>query len=239
MTPSLFELQTDDATAKMLEIHEILCAQYGCPINYFHNLDPLDELVSSLLSHRTKNADSSRAFRQLREKFPDWKSVLNAPVAEVEAAIAPATWPEQKAPRIQAILHEIEDKTGVLSLDFLAEMSVREARDWLENLNGVGPKTSAAVLSFSRLRKRALPVDSHHHRVATRLGIIPANLAVGPSHAVLEAMLPTDWDAQKVYDNHEILMLHGQRICHHHGPKCEKCVLLELCPTGQARLATP
>ena len=59
----------------------------------FTQMDPLDELVSSLLSHRTKNADSARAFRQLREGFPDWESVRDAPVAEVEAAIAPCTWP--------------------------------------------------------------------------------------------------------------------------------------------------
>ena len=240
MTLSLFETPTapeiDEPREKLLAVHEILCPEYGCPIAYFHNLDPLDELVSSLLSHRTKNADSGRAFRQLRERFPDWEAVLEAPVEEIEAAIAPVTWPEQKAPRIQAVLREIQAKNGVLNLDCLEKMEVREARDWLENLNGVGPKTSAAVLSFSRLRKRALPVDSHHHRVAIRLGIIPKSLAVGPSHAVLEAMLPADWDAQKVYDNHEILMLHGQRVCHHHSPQCEKCVLLELCPEGKRRL---
>ena len=87
---------------------------------------------------------------------------------------------------------------------------------WLERLPGVGPKTSAAVLSFSRLHRRALPVDSHHHRVAVRLGLIPASVAVGPSHALLEAQLPPDWTAQQVYDNHEVLMLHGQRCCFHH-----------------------
>ena len=69
-------------------------------------------------------------------------------------------------------------------------MPVIEAREWLEDLPGVGPKTSAAVLLFSNLRRPALPVDSHHHRVAARLGLIPANVAVGPSHAVLEAQLP-------------------------------------------------
>ena len=96
-----------------------------------------------------------------------------------------------------------ERREGELSLDFLAEWPVAEARDWLEELPGVGPKTSAATLLFSRLRKPALPVDSHHHRVAERLGLIPAGVAVGPSHALLEAQLPADWSAQQVYDNHE------------------------------------
>jgi hypothetical protein len=122
------------------------------------------------------------------------------------------------------------------ALDFLADLSVREARDWMESIPGVGPKTSAAVLSFSRLRLPALPVDSHHHRVAVRLGLIPASVDVGPAHAWLEAQLPADWDAQQVYDNHEVLMLHGQRVCHWREPDCARCVVLALCPTGQARL---
>lgn len=229
---SLLEVPTD-AESKLFEVHARLCELYGCPIPHFHNLEPLDELISSLLSHRTKNADSSRAFRQLREKFATWKNVLEADVSEVESAIATATWPEQKAPRLQAVLAQIKSERGELSLDFIEALDVATARAWLETLPGVGPKTSAAVLCFSRLHRRALPVDSHHHRVAIRLGIIPAKLAVGPSHAVLEAMLPAAWDAQQVYDNHEVLMLHGQKICHHFNPQCAKCVLLDICPTRQ------
>ena len=116
-------------------------------------------------------------------------------------------------------------------------MPVIEAREWLEDLPGVGPKTSAAVLLFSNLRRPALPVDSHHHRVAARLGLIPANVSVGPAHALLEAQLPEDWSAQQVYDNHEALMLHGQKVCFPRGPKCGKCVVLDLCPFGQERSA--
>ncbi len=221
----------------MLEVHARLCAQYECPIAYFHNLNPMDELISSLLSHRTKNADSSRAWKQLKARFANWEDALNAPVEQIEEAIAPCTWPEQKAPRVQATLRAVKERCGEFSLDFLGELSVPEARAWLESISGIGPKTSAATLAFSHLRMRALPVDSHHHRVAQRLGLIPLSLSVGPSHAVLEAMLPSDWDAQQVYDNHEILMLHGQRVCHHHSPRCNKCVLLDLCPTGQKLMA--
>ena len=229
---------SDELRAKALLVHERLCAAYGCPIAFFHDLDPLSELVSSLLSHRTKNRDSGRAFRQLRARFPTWPEVRDAPVGEVEAAITPATWPEQKAPRIQAILREIGERTGSLgddALDFLGALPVREARDWLESLTGIGPKTSAAVLIFSRLRRPALPVDSHHHRVAQRLALIPASVDVGPAHRLLEAQLPPDWDAQQVYDNHEALMLHGQRCCYWRDPECHRCPVLDLCPYGQAR----
>jgi len=115
-------------------------------------------------------------------------------------------------------------------------MPVAEARAWLQSIPGIGPKTSAAVLAFSTLRRAALPVDSHHHRVAQRTGLILSSLGVGPAHAVLAAQLPPEWDAQAVYDNHEVLMLHGQRVCFFTNPACNRCVLLDLCPTGQARV---
>lgn len=230
MYPSFTELQQ-----KVLEVQARLCAVYGCPIPFFHDLDPLSELVSALLSHRTRNADSDRAFKQLTARFADWAAVRDAPTEEVRAAIAACTWPEQKAPRIQQVLRLITEKRGVLELDFLGELSVAEARAWLEALPGVGPKTSAAVLVFSRLRRPALPVDSHHHRVAIRLGLIPANTAVGPAHALLAAQLPPDWTTQQVYDNHEVLMLHGQRCCYYQNPACDRCAILDLCPFGQTK----
>ena len=214
-------------------VHQILCEEYRCPIRYFHEMDPLSELVSSLLSHRTRNADSGRAFKALRARFPTWAAVRDAATSEVQEAIAPVTWPEQKAPRIQHVLREITRLRGELSLDFLADLPVPDARRWLEALPGIGPKTSAATLLFSRLRMAALPVDSHHHRVAQRLGLIPETLDVGPSHAVLEAQLPKGLSAQEVYDNHEVLMLHGQRCCYHRAPACVRCPVYALCPTGQ------
>jgi endonuclease-3 len=223
--------------ALALEAHRRLCAAYDCPIAYFHDLPPLDELVSSLLSHRTRNADSARAFRALRERFPSWEAVRDAPVAEVERAIAGVTWPEAKAPALQRTLRAITEKRGGLDLSHLAGMDAAAAREWLLSLPGVGPKTAAAVLSFSELRGRALPVDSHHHRVAQRIGLIPRSLPVGPSHAVLEALLPPDWTAQQVYDHHEVFMLHGQRCCFFHSPACGRCVLLDLCPEGRSRRA--
>ena len=163
----------DPLAEKAITVHERLAPVYGAPIPFFSSKDPLSELVSALLSHRTRNAQSGAAYRRLRERLPTWEQVRDADSADVEAAITGVNWPEQKAPRIQSVLREIsERRNGLLSLDFLSEMSVVDARAWLEAIHGIGPKTSAAVLLFSTLRMAALPVDSHHHRVAQRLGLI-------------------------------------------------------------------
>ncbi|MGI4021169.1 MAG: endonuclease III domain-containing protein [Janthinobacterium lividum] len=217
----------------VLEVHHRLSVVYGSQIKYFHDLDPLSELVSALLSHRTKNRDSGQAFKNLREKFETWEAVRDAVTDEVQTAIKPCTWPEQKAPRIQQVLRLVTERHGSLSLDFLAEMEVSAARKWLEELSGVGPKTSAAVMSFSILRAKALPVDSHHFRVAVRLGIIDAKIGEGKANRVLENLLPPDFTAQEMYDNHQVMMRHGQKVCFHFNPNCPNCVLLDLCPTGQ------
>jgi hypothetical protein len=66
--------------------HERLYREYSCPIPYFHKLAPLSELVSSLLSHRTKNADSSRAFQYVRD----------AETSQIKKPFSPCAWPEQK-----------------------------------------------------------------------------------------------------------------------------------------------
>lgn len=227
---------TPELQQKLIQIHDRLCEEYGCPIPYFHSLDPLSELVSALLSHRTKNADSDRAFKRLKAKFPTWEAVRDASEKAIEQEIISCTWADQKAIRLKQILQQITEQRGELSIDFLADLSVEEARNWLESFPGIGRKTSAAVLAFSNLRRRALPVDSHHHRVAIRLGLIPETTAVSPAHDLLEAQLPPEWTAQEVYDNHEVLMLHGQRCCFYRNPNCDRCVLLSLCPYGQSRL---
>ena len=249
--------EADEAAkrAMALWVHARLGAEYGAPFRFFSTKDPLSELVSALLSHRTRNAESHRAYQQLRAALPTWEQVRDAPVADVQALLAPCTWPEQKAPRIQDVLREISRRCKAqnqsaeqaaiqtpgqapCALDFLAKMPVAEARAWLESIPGVGPKTSAAVLLFSNLRIAAMPVDSHHHRVAQRLGLIGPKVGEGLAHALLTALLPPAWehDAQAVYDHHEALMFHGQKCCFYQGPACGRCVVLAGCPTGLARI---
>jgi endonuclease-3 len=193
--------------------------------------DPLSMLIDIVLSHRTRNEQTAATYAALRARFDGWEAVRDAPVAAVEAAIAPVNWPELKAPRIQALLRRITAERGALSLDFLCDLPVAEGAAWLGRLEGVGPKTVACVLLFS-CRKPILPVDTHVHRVAIRLGLIGAKVTAEAAHPLLQALLPDD--AQTIYDFHRAYMKHGQRVCVYDRPRCHACALTDLCDYYQA-----
>lgn len=203
------------------------------------SLDPLSELVGALLSHRRNDPAAARAFDSLRQRFGTWDVAMRADLAEIEAAIAGIPWAAQKAPRIRTVLLAIEARAGRLSLDFLAGMPAGEARAWLEQFPGIGPRTSVAVLAFSTLRMRALPVDSHHHRVAQRLGLIGPRVGLGPAHDLLLAQLPPEWTAQDLHDHHVVLARHGQDVCHQRRPACGRCALVDLCPSAVQEIREP
>lgn len=186
--------------------------------------DPLDELVLTILSQNTSDRNSGRAYRTLRERFPTWTAVLEAPVPELYEAIKAAGLGNLKAPRIQQSLRAVLERRGELSLDFLDAMPMSEARAWLTSLDGIGPKTAACVLLFA-LGKPALPVDTHVHRVARRLGLIGPKVGAEAAHALLEDAVP----AADVYAFHINMIQHGRRVCHALRPACAMCPLADVC----------
>jgi endonuclease-3 len=188
-------------------------------------IDPLDELVATILSQNTSDRNTERSFASLKARFPTWEVVRTAPVEQVVAAIEHGGLAQIKAPRIQRVLDRIRADRGALDLSFLDAMSVDDGRAYLTALNGVGPKTAACVLLFS-LGKPALPVDTHVHRVSKRLGLIGARTTAERAHAELERMVAPD----AVYAFHMLLIVHGRRVCHAQRPACDACPLSAECP---------
>jgi endonuclease III len=183
-------------------------------------------LVDILLSHRTRDEQTAAAWDNLLKRFGSWEAVRDAPTEEVQETIANVNFPEVKAPRIQAIMRQITQERGNLNLDFLCDLPVEEAAAWLDRFEGVGPKTTAAVLLFS-CRLPILPVDVHVHRTSGRIGLIGKKVTADAAHVLLQALLPND--ARTIYNFHKALLRHGQRICVFERPRCSKCPITDLC----------
>ena len=196
---------------------------YGRP-EWRDPLPALDELVSTILSQNTNDRNRDLAYQSLRQRFPTWEEVRDADPSAVVEAIRIAGLANQKGPRIQTVLRKITEERGALDLDFLADLPVEEARNWLTRFKGVGPKTAAIVLVFS-LGKPAFPVDTHVYRVSGRLGLRPEKMSVEDAHTYLASLFPPE-DYGPAHLN---LIRLGREICHARTPECEACPLKDLC----------
>ncbi len=211
------------------EIARILRQAYGYP-TWRQHLSPVEELVSTILSQNTTDHNRDMAFDALRARFPSWEAVRDAPPEGVIAAIRSAGLANTKGPRIQAALRRISEERGAITLDFLAEMNVEQAKAWLTRLEGIGPKTAAIILLFA-LNKPAFPVDTHVHRVTKRLGLIGPKTSAERAHLELEAIIPPE----DYYPAHLNFIRHGRQVCKARGPRCEVCPLAAHCDHYRAR----
>ena len=214
---------TRDRQTKTQHVHRALLAAYGEP-TWRPHLDPVSELVSTILSQNTNDVNRDVAYDRLRDRLPTWEQVRDAEVDDVIDAIRPAGLANQKGPRIQEALRVITRERGELDLDFLADWPVEQAKDWLSAIKGVGPKTAAIVLLFS-LGRPAFPVDTHVHRVTKRLGLIGPRVSREKAHDELERLVPPD----DYYAFHLNLIRHGRQVCTSRKPRCPECILRDLC----------
>ena len=204
---------------------------YGRPV-LAPRYPPVDELVFTVLSQNTADVNTERSFAALKARFPDWASARDAPVDDIEAAIALGGLAHTKAPRIKRILEALGEPSGEPDLGVLDGMDDAEALAYLTGLPGVGPKTAACVLLFA-LGRPVMPVDTHVHRVARRLGIIDVKVTAEQAHPLLTAMAGPA-DAAQIYAVHVDFVRHGRRICHARRPCCGECPLAGLCPSAGA-----
>ena len=186
--------------------------------------DPLDELVLTILSQSTSDANCYRGWEALRDRYPDWNAVLFAPAGELEATIRPAGLSNQKSATILSVLERLADEVGSPSLDHLRSMSDVEAIEYLTDFKGVGVKTAACVLCFA-LGRDVIPVDTHVHRIAVRLGLVPEKASAARAHEILNEIVPPD----SRYELHVLLIGHGRAVCRARHPRCESCALRDRC----------
>ncbi len=202
---------------------EVLCRleqEYGRP-DWHVSRPPLDELVITILSQHTSDANCERAFASLRAEFPTWEDVAEADESDIANAIRSGGLADVKAPRIKSVIKDV--LAGNL-LDDLTVLPLDEAKRQLQALPGVGPKTAACVLLFA-CQRPALPVDTHVFRVSRRVGLIDDKIDANRAHEQLESMLaPED-----IYSFHLNVIKHGRRVCRARIPRCDICALADLC----------
>src|SRR5712692_744455 len=112
------------------EIIGRLSALYGEPVWRPHG-DPMTELILTILSQNTSDTNSGRAFMRLHTRFPTWEGLRAANLREIEDEITVGGLARVKAPRIKAILNEIQQRRGSFDLSFLGEIAVSDAKAWL------------------------------------------------------------------------------------------------------------
>ena len=239
----------DPATRRRVRaIRDRLRLVYGIPRARPHG-HPIAELILTVLSQSTNDRNRDVAYLALRERFPTWDLVRDAPVDTVEEAIRPGGISKVKSARIKTILRAITDNPGppagagdagahaggggpqatpteaTLSLDWLPDVSVPEAQAYLCSLPGVGRKTAACVLLFS-FGMRDVPVDTHVSRVGTRLGLFRERAPFAELHDRMLELTPRGQELEL----HMNMLRHGRRTCHARRPACEACALARMCP---------
>jgi endonuclease-3 len=201
-----------------------LAEVYGVPVAEPHG-DALAELVLTVLSQSTNDRNRDVAYLRLRERFPSWEAVRDAPLEEVEEAIRPGGISKVKSARIQAILRAIGDP---LDLEWMRAAPVAQSQRYLCELPGVGRKTAACVLLFA-FGLRDVPVDTHVSRVGTRLGLLRPKAPFAELHDSMLALTPSGAELEL----HVNLLRHGRRTCHAQRPACAQCALRRMCPSRQ------
>lgn len=202
---------------------DVLQAEYGEP-EYAPRFEPMDELISCILSQHTSDSNSFPAFFRLKEKFPTWEQMVHAGPEKIEPVIRSAGLSNQKSKAIIKVLQEIKRRNGEYCIEHLRTMSVSDARAWLETLPSVGPKTSCIVLCFA-FGMHAIPVDTHIYRVSKRLGFISEKTDANRAHDELLDLV-SEADA---FRYHVLLIQHGRQVCAARSPKCGACLIRQLC----------
>ncbi len=217
-----WEKSQEEGKKKVDACIRILEDLYGVP--EAEGTDPVDLLVMTILSQNTSDTNSHRAFAKLKSGFRDYEELLGASEKEIAEKIRGGGLAEIKAQRIKAALRKIEKDDGSISLRFLEDLEKEKAAAYLMSLPGVGPKTASVVLLFA-FGMPFMPVDTHVHRVSSRLGLVPEDAGVERAQAILEEITPPE----KYLSLHLNLIRHGRRICRARNPKHEECALRSLC----------
>ena len=197
---------------------ERLAAEHPDAVIALRFRDELQLLVSVMLSAQTTDVMVNRVTEKLFAKYRTPEDYLAVPLEELERDIKPTGTFRQKAKNLRGTMR-------LLLEEFDGEIPHRI--DELVRLPGVGRKT-ANVVAAERGATQGVVVDTHVRRLSQRLGFTrrddPAKIELD-----LQRLVPReDWARFP-----HLLIWHGRRICIARRPRCEDCVLADLCPSSR------
>jgi endonuclease III len=184
-----------------------------------HAENPFQVLIGTILSQRTRDANTDRASALLFAKYPGPKELADASTTSLEKLIRSTGYFRTKARHIRATSKAILERF---------EGRVPADRELLLSLPGVGPKTANCVLVFG-YGMPAVPVDTHVHRIANRLGLVRTKTPEQTEAEIVQKVPPQYW-----IPLNPLLVQHGQNICRPNRPLCPECPIIEYCATGLA-----
>jgi len=180
--------------------------------------DPLELLVSVMLSAQTTDVNVNRVTEKLFQKYRTPEDYLAVPVEELERDIFATGFYRQKTKALRGTMQMlIEDYDG----------EVPERFDDLLRLPGVARKT-ANVVSAERGHAEGIVVDTHVRRLSQRLGLTKQEDPVKIERDLMRLVPREDWARFP-----HLLIWHGRRVCDARRPACDRCVISDLCPSSR------
>ncbi|HYB76118.1 MAG TPA: endonuclease III [Nitrososphaerales archaeon] len=177
--------------------------------------DPFRVLISTILSQRTRDENTTIASENLFSRYKSPKELSRADVRQVKKLIRPSGFYNMKARSVITVSKQLLD-------EFNGE--VPDEMDDLLKLHSVGRKTANCVLVYG-FNKPAIPVDTHVHRISNRLGLVHTK-----SPEETEAQLVQSVPRRYWLDLNDLFVRFGQTTCKPIGPKCGSCTLRDRCP---------
>lgn len=177
--------------------------------------DPFKILISTILSARTRDANTRIATEKLFAKYNTPKTIAEANIEEIEQLVKSSGFYKVKAARIKEVSQVLIEKY---------KSKVPDNYEELISLPGVGSKTANCVLVYA-FKVPAIPVDTHVHRISNRIGWVKTNNPLKTEKA-LKTTIPKElW-----LKLNRLFVRFGQQICLPIRPKCEICLINDTCP---------
>ena len=231
MRQSFLSMPTRDRTERVAAVCSALHSLYGDP-RLGNPEDPVDDLVYIVLSNKTREMTATTAYRALKAEYPSWERLAGASHDQLARLLHPCGLAGVRAEQLIGTMEQLIRDFGSCHLDALRSSTDSEVLAYLRTLPGVSEKVAKCVMMYT-LDRGVLPVDTHVHRIASRLGWTNKR-RLDQCGRELEELVPS----ARRYAFHVDCIVHGRLVCRARSPHCAHCCLYDYCEFGWRKNAS-